>query len=104
MDIIWAERDSDYLAVLAWMMPIEVERADPDGAYGPKGERHRLECATLIRDIFVNSPNGWRQVSHDKLVPNDMVLAVDGTPRVVPLSIARIVSRRTNSSLSSAHL
>ena len=84
MDIIWAERNSERLIVVAWMMPNEVERVDSDGAYGPKGANHRLMRGTLIRDIFLNTDAGWRRVRHDKLLPNDTVLAVDGAPVSVP--------------------
>ena len=84
MDIIWAERDSDRLMVLAWMMPSEAEQVDSEGDFGPRGARHRLTRGTLIRDIFQSTADGWRRIRHDKLVPNDTVLAVDGIPRIVP--------------------
>ena len=79
MDIIWAERDSTRMIVAAWMSPSEEVR---DG--------HRLTRATLIRDIFENTPNGWRRIRHDKLLPNGTQLAVDGKQlaegnRVTPL-------------------
>ena len=84
MDIIWTERDTDRLMVVAWMMPSETERLDSDGDFGPPGAKHRLTRGTLVRDIFQNTANGWRRVRHDKLVPNDTVLAVDGKPRILP--------------------
>jgi hypothetical protein len=69
MDIIWAEKDAERLIVVAWMMP---------------NESHGVTRGTLIRDIFVNGANGWRRVRHDKITPNDMVLAVDGKAQVLP--------------------
>jgi len=84
MDIIWAERDSDRLIVVAWMMSHEVERVDSEGSYGTKGTTHRLMRGALIRDIFLDTRNGWRRIRHDKILPNDTVLAVDGAPRIVP--------------------
>lgn len=84
MDIVWAERDADRLTVLAWMMPNEAERVDSNGDFGPKGGSHRLTRSTLIRDIFQSTADGWRRIRHDKLVPNDTVLAVDGIPRIMP--------------------
>jgi hypothetical protein len=84
MDIFWAERDSDRLTVVAWMMPNVSERIDSDGDFGPKDAKHRLMRGTLVRDIFQDTDKGWRRIRHDKLVPNDTVLAVDGKPRIVP--------------------
>jgi hypothetical protein len=84
MDIVWAEQDADRLTVVAWMMPNEVDRTDSEGDFGPKGGKHRLTRGTLVRDIFENTANGWRRIRHDKLVPNDTVLAVDGKPRILP--------------------
>ncbi|HXJ38187.1 MAG TPA: hypothetical protein VNH18_02850 [Bryobacteraceae bacterium] len=84
MEIIWADRDSDHLTVLAWMFPSEGQQIDREGEYGPKGARHHLTRGTLIRDVFVNSDAGWRRIRHDKLLPNSTVLAVDGTSRIVP--------------------
>jgi len=84
MDIVWADRDGDRMMVLAWMMPSEAERIDSEGAFGPKGAKHRLTRGTLVRDIFQNTADGWRRIRHDKLTPNDTVLAVDGIPRIVP--------------------
>jgi hypothetical protein len=86
MDIIWAEQESDRLAVLAWMMPSETERVDASGDYGQKGGTHRMLRATLVRDLFVKTPAGWRRIQHDKLLPNSTLLAVDGVPRVLPLT------------------
>ena len=73
MDVIWAGRDGDRLAVVAWMMPRETVE---DG--------HRVTRATLIRDILVRTGDGWRRVRHDKLLPDNSMLAVDGVPRIVP--------------------
>jgi hypothetical protein len=84
MDIIWAEQESDRLAVLAWMMPSEVDRVDAKGDYGPKGASHRITRGTLVRDLFIRTPAGWRRIQHDKLLPNSTLLAVDGEPRVLP--------------------
>ncbi|MDR3704185.1 MAG: hypothetical protein P4L56_31345 [Candidatus Sulfopaludibacter sp.] len=84
MDILWAERDSDRLSVVAWMMPNVAERVDAEGEFGPKGASHKLTRGTLIRDVFVKTADGWRRIRHDKLTPNDMVLAVDGAARIVP--------------------
>jgi hypothetical protein len=84
MDIVWAEQDMDRLMVIAWMMPSEAERIDSEGVFGPKGGKHRLTRGTLIRDIFQNTGDSWRRIRHDKLTPNDTVLAVDGVPRIVP--------------------
>jgi hypothetical protein len=84
MDIIWAETDAERLIAVAWMMPSVTERIDAEGAYGPKGETHRLTRGTLIRDIFEKTDTGWRRIRHDKLMPNDTVLAVDGKPLIVP--------------------
>ena len=84
MDIIWAEQDSDRLMVLAWMMPHEVEVTDRDGEYGPKGSTHRLMEGTLIRGLFQKTADGWLRIRHDKLTPNNTILAVDGTQRIVP--------------------
>jgi len=84
MDIIWAERDSERMIVLAWMMPNQAERVDAEGEFGAKGATHQVSRGTLIRDIFVSTPNGWRRIRHDKLVPNDIVLTVDGVPRILP--------------------
>jgi hypothetical protein len=84
IDILWAERDAERLIVLAWMMPSEAERVDSDGEFGPKGASHRVTRGTLIRDIFLNTADGWRRIRHDKLTPNDTILAVDGAPRIVP--------------------
>jgi hypothetical protein len=78
MDIIWAERDSDRLMVLAWMMPHENEMADADG------QKHRLMEGTLIRDLFQKTADGWLRIQHDKLTPNNTILAVDGKQRIVP--------------------
>jgi len=78
MDIIWAERDSDRLMVLAWMMPHENEMADADG------QKHRLMEGTLIRDLFQKTADGWRRIQHDKLTPYNTILAVDGKQRIVP--------------------
>jgi hypothetical protein len=39
---------------------------------------------TLFKDFFVETPKGWRRVRHEKLLPNDVVLAVDGVARIVP--------------------
>jgi hypothetical protein len=69
MDIVWAERDAERLIVVAWMMP---------------NESHGVTRGTLIRDIFVNGASGWRRVRHDKITPNDIVLAVDGKAQVLP--------------------
>lgn len=49
MDIIWAERDATRLIVVAWMFPSEEVR---DG--------HKLTRATLIRDLFDDTPSGCR--------------------------------------------
>ena len=84
MDIIWAEQDSDRLAVLAWMMPSQTDRVDTRGEYGPKGVTHRILRGTLVRDLFVKTPAGWRRIQHDKLLPNSTLLAIDGVPRVLP--------------------
>ena len=84
MDIIWAERDSDRLIVVAWMMPHEVEHVDLEGEFGPKKAVHRLMCGTLIRDVFVNTDNTWLRIRHDKLLPNSTVLAVEGIARILP--------------------
>jgi hypothetical protein len=84
MDIIWAEQNSDRLIVVAWMMPNEVERIDSEGDYGFKGIKHKLVRGTLIRDVFQNSGNDWHRIRHDKILPNDTVLAVDGVQRIVP--------------------
>ncbi len=78
MDIIWAERDSDRLMVLAWMMPHEIEMTDGDG------QKHRLMEGTLIRDLFQKTADGWIRIQHDKLTPNSTILAVDGSQRIVP--------------------
>jgi hypothetical protein len=69
MDIVWAEQDAERLIVVAWMMP---------------NESHEVTRGTLIRDIFVNGASGWRRVRHDKITPNDIVLAVDGKAQVLP--------------------
>jgi hypothetical protein len=79
MDIIWAERDSDRLMVLAWIMPHEVEVTDAES-----GGKHRLMEGTLIRDLFQKTADGWVRFQHDKLTPNSMILAVDGSQRIVP--------------------
>jgi hypothetical protein len=79
MDIIWAEQDPDRLMVLAWMMPHEVEVTDAEG-----GGKHRLMEGTLIRDLFQKTADGWLRIRHDKLTPNNTILAVDGTQRIVP--------------------
>jgi hypothetical protein len=84
MDILWAEQDSERLIVVGWMMVNVAERIDARGEFGPKGASHKLTRGTLIRDVFVNTADGWRRIRHDKLVPNDMVLAVDGVARIVP--------------------
>lgn len=84
MDIIWAERDSEQLIVVAWMMPNEVEVIDSEGEYGQKGTTHRLLRGTLVRDIFLSTDDGWRRIRHDKLLPNSTILAVDGAPQIVP--------------------
>lgn len=84
LEIIWAERNADRLIVVGWMMPNEVERVDAVGEYGDKGITHRVMRGTLFRDIFANTPDGWRRIRHEKFLPNDMVLAVDGMPRIVP--------------------
>ena len=84
MDIVWAEKDADRLIVVAWMMPNQAERVDAEGEFGPKGDTHQLTRGTLVRDILINTPAGWRRIRHDKLVPNDLLLAVDGVPRVLP--------------------
>ena len=78
MDIIWAERDATRLIVVAWMFPREEIR---DG--------HKLTRATLIRDLFDNTPTGWRRIRHEKWLPNGTLLAIDGrslaeTNRVIP--------------------
>ena len=39
---------------------------------------HRLSRATLIRDIFEDTANGWRRIRHEKFLPNGTVLAIDG--------------------------
>lgn len=54
---------------MAWLFPIEQTR---DG--------HKQTRATLIRDIFDNTPAGWRRVRHEKFLPNGTFLAVDGVP------------------------
>jgi hypothetical protein len=77
MDILWAEQDSDRLMVLAWMMPHQAELIDEEG-------KHRAIEATLVRDLFRKAEHGWQRIQHDKLVPNNMVLAVEGVPRIVP--------------------
>jgi hypothetical protein len=79
MDIIWAEQDADALMVLAWMMPHEGKNVDADGT------EHRLLEGTLIRDLFRKTQAGWMRIRHDKLAPNNMILAVDGVPRVISL-------------------
>ncbi len=84
MEILWAEQDADRLAVLAWMMPNRAESRDTGGEFGKPGETHVLTRATLIRDVFARTGAGWRRIRHDKLTPNDFVLAVDGSPRMVP--------------------
>jgi hypothetical protein len=84
MDILWAEQNSDRLIVVAWVLPNEVERIDTEGDFGPPGSKHRLTRGTLVRDIFQKTADGWRRIQHDKLFPNDTVLAVDGMPRIVP--------------------
>jgi hypothetical protein len=84
MENIGAERDAERLIVVAWMMPNRAERADPDGEFGEKGATHQLNRGTLIRDIFVKKEEGWRRIRHDKITPNDLVLAVDGASRIVP--------------------
>ena len=84
MEIIWAERDSDRLAVLAWMGLREVERVDDDGVYGEKGAKHRLLLGTMTWDLFMNTEQGWRRIRHEKLLPDSAVMAVDGTSRVAP--------------------
>jgi len=84
MEVIWAGQDSDRLVVLAWMMPNQADRIDTEGGYGPQGATHHLTRATLIRDVFRKTGAGWRRIRHDKLTPNDIVLAVDGAPRIIP--------------------
>jgi len=79
MDIIWAEQDSERLMVLAWMMPHEVEVMDAEG-----GGKHRLMEGTLVRDLFQKTAGGWLRIRHDKLTPDNTILAVDGTQRIVP--------------------
>ncbi len=79
MDIIWAEQDSDRLMVLAWVMPHEAEGTDAEG-----GGKHRLMEGTLIRDLFQKTSAGWVRFQHDKLTPNNTILAVDGSQRIVP--------------------
>ena len=75
MDIIWAEHDQTRMIVLAWLFPREEVRTGMDA--DPKIS-HRLSRATLIRDIFENTANGWRRIRHEKFLPNGTVLAVDG--------------------------
>ena len=84
MDIIWAEQDSGRLIVVAWMMPNTSNRVDASGEYGEKGASHQFTRATLIRDVFQQTEMGWRRVRHDKLTPNDMLVAVDGKARIIP--------------------
>jgi hypothetical protein len=70
-------QDADRLMVLASMMPHQAALVDGEG-------KHRAMEGTLVRDLFLQTADGWRRVQHDKLVPNSMVLAVDGVPRIVP--------------------
>jgi hypothetical protein len=84
MDILWAEQNSDRMIVVAWVLPNEVEQIDTEGDFGAKGTKHRLTRGTLIRDIFQRTGTGWRRIQHDKLFPNDTVLAVDGASRIMP--------------------
>ena len=84
LETIWAERNSDRLIVVGWMMTNEGERVDSAGKYGIDGATHRLIRGTVFRVIFSNTPNGWRRVRHEKFVPNDLVLAAYGIPRIVP--------------------
>ena len=97
MDILWAERDSERLIVLGWMMVNMAERVDAEGEFGPKAASHKLTRGTLIRDVFVKTADGWRRIRHDKLTPNDMVLAVDGAARIVP-PLDRITAQRRRGS------
>jgi hypothetical protein len=39
---------------------------------------------TLIRDLFQKTADGWLRIRHDKLTPNNTILAVDGSQRIVP--------------------
>ena len=84
LEVIWAERAGDRMIVVGWMMPNEIQRVDTSGEYGEKGATHRLMRGTLYKDFFVETPKGWRRVRHEKLLPNDVVLAVDGVARIVP--------------------
>ena len=70
--------------VLAWMMPHSTDLVDTEGEYGTKGSQHRLMQGTLVRDLFVKAAGSWLRVQHDKLVPNGMVVEVDGVPRIIP--------------------
>ena len=78
MDILWAERDSDRMIVLGWMMPNQVERPNSTGG------TQRLTRATLFRDTFADTPLGWRRIKHEKLLPNDFTLAINGLPQIIP--------------------
>lgn len=69
LEILWAERDADRMIVLGWMMP---------------NQAGRLTRATLFRDIFTHTSAGWRRIQHEKLLPNDFTLTVDGAPQIIP--------------------
>ncbi len=53
--------------MVAWMTPNVAERIDAGGEFGPEGASHKLTRGTLIRDVFVNTADGWRRIRHDKL-------------------------------------
>ena len=78
MEILWAERDSDRMIVLGWMMPNQVERPNPTGG------TQRLTRSTLFRDTFTDTPLGWRRIKHEKLLPNDFTLVIDGLSQIIP--------------------
>ncbi|MBM3783042.1 MAG: hypothetical protein FJW30_01715 [Acidobacteria bacterium] len=63
MDILWAGHDKDRLTVVAWMIT---------------GATETVVNAVLIRDVFTQTPAGWRRVRHDKLTPNQIVIEREG--------------------------
>jgi hypothetical protein len=52
---------------------------DGAGRFGTKGADHDIETTATVRDVWVRTSDGWRRLSHAKVVPN-AITAIDGKP------------------------
>ncbi len=45
-----------------------------DGQFGLRGETHKMLSTTVVKDTWIKTPQGWRRKTHEKIVPNKLVI------------------------------